>query len=118
MFSFLLGCTSSGAPWQGYRGQALLEARSRDATYYLHFYQEGDPICEKQKDFLKTATADPKYKKAFAYRLKWNEEPKLQKVLGITTACILISFHGQEERGRSAKTGNPTELLQVLERAL
>jgi len=114
----LLACTSKGAPWQGYRGQAILEARSRGATYYLHFYQEGDPLCEKQKDILKTATADPKYQKTFAYRLKWNQEPKLQGVLGVANPCILIAFQGEEERGRSSRTDNPTELIQILERGL
>ncbi len=115
---FVSGCASSGAPWQGYRGPAILEARSRGSTYYLHFYREGDRVCEDQKTLLKAATSDRKYQKTFAYRIKWNEEPKLQSVLGVTGPCVLLSFKGEEERGRSTKTSNSAELIQVLERGL
>ncbi len=114
----LASCKSSGGTWQHYRLSALDEARQRDMTIYLHFFQAGQPVCERQKSDLETLIKEKAFKNVGAYRVTYGTEKSLEKFFSITQACVLLVFKGETLKTRIASDVGPQLLRMSMEQGL
>lgn len=111
-------CTKEGGHWQHYRISALTEAKDRQMTIFLHFDQNENETCRKQKAELDSIITDPKYKKVGAYRITYGTEKGLEQMFNVKEPCTLLVLKGAFEKGRAVKETDARLLSRLFSQGL
>ncbi len=114
----VLACTPEGGHWQHFRISAFDQARDRNMSIAIHFFDEKNPLCKEQKEVLENLIKDKSYKTIGAYRVAWGAEEGLQKFLKTSSPCTLIGFKGYTERGRIDSSSDRRLLKTILDQAM
>lgn len=93
---FLFGCQSGVGKWQHFRISAYSQAEENSSLIFLHFHENENPLCEKQKTALEELIVDSKFSKVEAYRVIWGREPELQRKLMVTSPCTIVVQKGRK----------------------
>ncbi len=114
----LTACTSDGAQIRPYRMGAYHEASKRGNTIVLHFHDPHDLVSIGQKNALQDVFKKPEFKNIIPFRVNFQDEKHLNKLLHISRSATVIVFKGKSERGRLTGEVDPEKLAALIRAAL